>query len=189
MTEDSEIKGGNIMATLKYPQVVLGMIAIFVYVGVEVSTASNLPEFMKKKLGTEESAVAPFVSLFWASLMIGRWTSAAGAFNFSNQIKSILGLMLPFAAFGIFLFVNWIAGNSMAQFYPYLSLVVLLIIADKLSKGNPVNQIMIYYTLGIIALVVGIFSSGIISVFAFISVGLFCSTLWPCIFTLGISGL
>ena len=189
MTEDSEIKGGNIIATLKYPQVVLGMIAIFVYVGVEVATASNLPEFMKQKLGTEESAVAPFVSLFWASLMIGRWTSAAGAFNFTNQIKSILGLVLPFAAFGIFLFVNWIAGNSMAQFYPYLSLVVLLIIADKLSKGNPVSQIMIYSTLGIIALVVGIFSSGIISVFAFISVGLFCSTLWPCIFTLGISGL
>jgi len=189
MTEDSEIKGGNIMATLKYPQVYLGMIAIFVYVGVEVATAGNLPEFMKQKLGTKESAVAPFVSLFWASLMIGRWTSAAGAFNFSNQIKSILGLILPFAAFGFFLFVNWIAGNSMAQFYPYLSLVVLLIIADKLSKGNPVNQIMIYSTLGILALVVGIFSSGIISVFAFISVGLFCSTLWPCIFTLGISGL
>jgi FHS family L-fucose permease-like MFS transporter len=28
-----------------------------------------------------------------------------------------------------------------------------------------------------------------ISVLAFISVGLFCSTLWPCIFTLGIAGL
>ena len=189
MTEDSEVKGGNIMATLKYPQVILGMIAIFVYVGVEVATASNLPEFMKQKLGTGENAVAPFVSLFWASLMIGRWTSAAGAFNFSNQIKSILGFILPFAAFGIFLFVNWIAGNSMAQFYPYLGLVVLLIIADKFSKGNPVNQIMIYSTLGILALIVGIFSSGIISVFAFISVGLFCSTLWPCIFTLGIAGL
>ena len=28
-----------------------------------------------------------------------------------------------------------------------------------------------------------------ISVYAFTSVGLFCSTLWPCIFTLAISGL
>jgi FHS family L-fucose permease-like MFS transporter len=28
-----------------------------------------------------------------------------------------------------------------------------------------------------------------VSVFAFISVGLFCSTLWPCIFTLGIAGM
>ena len=189
LSEDTGSNSGNILATLKYPQVVLGMIAIFLYVGVEVSTASNLPEFMKQELGTAESGVAPFVSLFWASLMIGRWTSAAGAFNISNKLKSLLGFVLPFVAFGIFLFVNWIAGNAMQQFFPYVGLVVLLIIADKLSKGNPVNQIMIYSAVGILSMIVGIFASGIISVFAFISVGLFCSTLWPCIFTLGIAGL
>ena len=55
----------------------------------------------------------------------------------------------------------------MAQFYPYLGIVVLLIIADKLSKGNPVNQIMIYSALGIVALIIGIYSSGMTSVFAF----------------------
>ena len=189
LTEKNESGGGNVLATLKYPQVVLGMIAIFLYVGVEVSTASNLPEFMKYELGTEESGVAPFVSLFWASLMIGRWTSAAGAFNISKSLKSILGFVLPFVAFGIFLFVNWIAGNEMSQFLPYIALVVLLIIADKSSKGNPVNQVMIYSAFGSIALVVGIFSTGLVSIFAFITVGLFCSTLWPCIFTLGIAGL
>jgi FHS family L-fucose permease-like MFS transporter len=43
--------------------------------------------------------------------------------------------------------------------------------------------------LGAGALLIGIFASGMVSVFAFISVGLFCSTLWPCIFTLGIAGL
>lgn len=180
---------GNILATLKYPQVILGMIAIFLYVGVEVSTASNLPEFMKQKLGTAENAVAPFVSLFWASLMIGRWTSAAGAFNLSKNIKSLLGVVLPFAAFGIFLLVNYLAGNKLDAFYPYLRIVLILIAADKLSDGNPVKQILIYSVLGIIALLIGIFASGMTSVFAFISVGLFCSTLWPCIFTLGIAGL
>jgi MFS transporter, FHS family, L-fucose permease len=186
---DKSSSNGNILETLKYPQVILGMIAIFLYVGVEVSTASNLPEFMKQELGTAESGVAPFVSLFWASLMIGRWTSAAGAFDISSKLKSLLGFILPFAAFGIFLFVNWIAGNEMQQFFPYAALVVLLIIADKLSKGNPVNQIMIYSAVGILSMIIGIFASGIISVFAFIAVGLFCSTLWPCIFTLGIAGL
>ena len=35
----------------------------------------------------------------------------------------------------------------------------------------------------------GILATGTISVFAFMSVGLFCSTLWPCIFTLAIAGL
>jgi hypothetical protein len=46
-------------------------------------------EFMKQKLGTSENAVAPYVSLFWASLMIGRWTSAAGAFNLTKSMKTL----------------------------------------------------------------------------------------------------
>jgi len=188
-TNSLEKGAGNILETLKYPQVILGMIAIFLYVGVEVSTASNLPEFMRQKLGTPENAVAPYVSLFWASLMIGRWTSAAGAFNISKGQKSILGVILPFVAFGIFLLVNYLAGNKLDVFYPYLGIVLVLIAADKFSDGNPVKQIIIYSILGIIGLLIGIFASGMTSVFAFISVGLFCSTLWPCIFTLGIAGL
>lgn len=36
-------------SAFSYPQLILGMIAIFVYVGVEVSTASNLPEYMTQK--------------------------------------------------------------------------------------------------------------------------------------------
>jgi FHS family L-fucose permease-like MFS transporter len=35
----------------QYPQLWMGMIGIFVYVGVEVSTASNLPEYLIEKLG------------------------------------------------------------------------------------------------------------------------------------------
>jgi FHS family L-fucose permease-like MFS transporter len=182
-------EAGNEKSVWQYPQLIFGMLAIFVYVGVEVSTASNLPEFMKQKLATPEEQIAPFVSLFWASLMIGRWTSAAGSFNVSASVKRILNVVLPFVAFGIFLFVNWIAGSEMSQFYPYFGLVVALILADRLSEGKPTKQLFIYSLLGIVSLLVGIFASGMISVFAFISVGLFCSTLWPCIFTLAITGL
>ena len=187
--DQSEKKSVSIIETIGYPQVMLGMIAIFLYVGVEVATASNLPEFMKQKLGTAENAVAPYVSLFWASLMIGRWTSAAGVFDLSERAKSMMGVILPFAAFGIFLLVNLIAGAKLDVFYPYFGIVILLIIADKLSQGNPAKQLLLYSLLGIVALIIGIFASGMISVFAFISVGLFCSTLWPCIFTLAITGL
>jgi FHS family L-fucose permease-like MFS transporter len=187
--DQTEKKSVSIIETIGYPQVMLGMVAIFLYVGVEVATASNLPEFMKQKLGTPENALAPYVSLFWASLMIGRWTSAAGVFDLSERAKSMMGVILPFAAFGIFLLVNLIAGAKIEVFYPYFGIVILLVIADKLSQGNPAKQLLLYSLLGIVALIVGIFASGMISVFAFISVGLFCSTLWPCIFTLAINGL
>lgn len=177
------------VSVIKKPQVLLGMIAIFIYVGVEVSTASNLPEFMKQILDFREQDIAPYVSLFWASLMIGRWTSAAGAFTSNIRFKTILGILLPFVAFGIFLFVNSFSGTDLSIFYPYLGLIVVLILADYLSAGSPSKQLIYYSSLGIVSLIIGMFASGMVSVFAFIAVGLFCSTLWPCIFTLSIAGL
>lgn len=176
-------------SALKYPQLVLGMIAIFVYVGVEVSTASNLPEFMKQHLGTKTENIAPFVSLFWASLMIGRWTSSIGAFNIKGGAKHIIQFLMPYIAFGVFLLVNRIANHDVTPFYIYGFVIIALIIGDLLSKGNPARQLLLYSIFGIIALFIGMLADGMVSVFAFISVGLFCSTLWPCIFTLAIKGL
>jgi MFS transporter, FHS family, L-fucose permease len=49
--------------------------------------------------------------------------------------------------------------------------------------------LLLFSLLGILSLLIGMSTSGMLSVFAFISVGLFCSTLWPCIFTLAIGGL
>ncbi|MFM7769898.1 MAG: MFS transporter, partial [Bacteroidota bacterium] len=107
----------------------------------------------------------------------------------SESAKTRLSLLLPFVAFSIFALVNFIAGHDITQFYPYLFLVILLSAADAITGGHPVKQLLTYSILGILALIVGIFSNGIISVYSFIAVGLFCSTLWPCIFTLGITGL
>lgn len=179
---------------LSYPQLALGMIAIFVYVGVEVSTASNLPEFMKQHLKVDgqpfpTDRIAPFVSLFWASLMIGRWTSAVGAFGVSASAQKVLNFVMPYLAFGVFLLVNKIANHDITPFYIYALVIVAMIIGTLLSKGNPARQLLIFSLMGITALFIGMLTDGMTSVYAFISVGLFCSTLWPCIFTLAIAGL
>lgn len=183
--EDSSVKG----SALKYPQLVLGMIAIFVYVGVEVSTASNLPAYMEKDLGFAIKDVAPYISLYWASMMIGRWTGAVEAFTDSISLRKILRFVAPYLAFGVFLLVNAIAKHDLAPFYVYALIILVLIIADIASKGNPARMLLIFSGVGIFALFVGMFTTGMVSVYAFTSVGLFCSTLWPCIFTLGVSGL
>ena len=186
-TDDSKVLHRS--SVFKYPQLVLGMVALFLYVGVEVSTASNLPEFMKEHLGTATENIAPFVSLYWASLMIGRWTGSIGAFDISQGAKGVLRVLMPYIAFGVFLAVNKIAQHDVTPFYIYVIIILGLIICDFLSKGNPARQLLIFSIMGIIALLIGIFADGMVSVYAFISVGLFCSTLWPCIFTLGIAGL
>ena len=165
------------------------MLAIFVYVGVEVSTASNLPAYLEQYLGVSTEKVAPYISLYWASLMIGRWTGAVGAFDVKAGTKKILGFFMPYLAFGVFLLVNTIAAHDVSGFYIYALVIAVMIVCDILSKGNPVRMLLIFSTAGIIALCVGMLSSGMVSAYAFTSVGLFCSTLWPCIFTIAVAGL
>jgi MFS transporter, FHS family, L-fucose permease len=178
-----------------YGQLWLGMIGIFVYVGVEVATAANLPEFMKQHVLTADGrpfpteSIAPYVSLYWASLMIGRWTSSVGAFNVSRNTQSILRFVMPYLAFAVFLLVNRSANHDVTPFYLYAVVIIVLIIGDLLSRGNPARQLLLFSLFGSVALIIGMLADGMTSVYAFISVGLFCSTLWPCIFTLAIAGL
>jgi len=190
-TENTEYTtpGEHRTSALKYPQLVLGMIAIFVYVGVEVSTASNLPAYMEKSLGFSTKDVAPYVSLYWASLMIGRWTGSVEAFDISGGFKKILRFLAPYLAFGVFLLVNAIAQHDLKPFYIYPLIILVMIIADVLSKGNPARMLLLFSLAGILATILGMTTEGMVSVYAFTSVGLFCSTLWPCIFALAVNGL
>ncbi len=176
-------------SALYYPQLLLGMLAIFLYVGVEVSTASNLPSYMESELGFEIGAIAPYISLYWASLMIGRWTGAVEVFTEDVSFQKILRFVAPYLAFSVFLVVNAIANHDLTPFYIYGLIIFVLIAADIASKGNPARMLLIFSSLGIVALLIGMTTTGMVSVYAITSVGLFCSTLWPCIFTLAVSGL
>nr|WP_199002878.1 MFS transporter [Flavobacterium sp. ASV13] len=182
-------------SALQYPQLVMGMIAIFLYVGVEVSTASNLPAYMESLINAKTGVlytlqeISPYISLYWASLMIGRWTGAIEAFTDKASLQQILRFVAPYLAFGVFLAVNAIAKHDLTPFYIYGLIILVLIFADIASKGNPARMLLIFSTLGIVALAIGMSTKGIVSIYAFTSVGLFCSTLWPCIFTLAVSGL
>jgi FHS family L-fucose permease-like MFS transporter len=189
VVESESDKNSSRSSALKYPQLILGMIAIFVYVGVEVSTASNLPAYMENNLGFKTQDIAPFISLYWASLMIGRWTGAVEAFTNDMNLQKILRFIAPYLAFGVFLGVNKFMNHDLTPFYVYGLIILVLIIADMASKGNPARMLFIFSVLGIVALLTGMATDGMVSVYAFTSVGLFCSTLWPCIFTLAISGL
>ena len=194
--EEAVKEEGSVKSSaLKYPQLVLGMLAIFIYVGVEVSTASNLPAYMETIINSKTGVlytlqeISPYISLYWASLMIGRWTGAVEAFTDNMNLQKTLRFVAPYLAFGVFLLVNAVAKHDLSPFYVYGLVILVLIGADMASKGNPARMLLIFAILGIIALSIGIFTTGIVSIYAFTSVGLFCSTLWPCIFTLAVSGL
>ena len=176
---------------MQYPQLILGMLAIFMYVGVEVAIGSNLGELLKLKEfgGLLSSEISPYVSMYWGSLMIGRWAGAISVFNLSGMKKTIATIIIPLVAFAIILGVNIVSGKDMQPLYYYVVCVILQIGAFFLCKDKPARTLMIFGSFGVIATLIGLFSTGTVAIYAFLSGGLACSIMWPSIFSLSIIGL
>jgi FHS family L-fucose permease-like MFS transporter len=176
---------------MRYPQLVLGMLGIFVYVGVEVTIVSNFSELLKQRDfgGYQSSEVAPFISMYWGSLMIGRWTGAISVFNLKKSTQQIMMFVVPLVAFGIVLAVSAISQYDVSPLYYYIICVFIQMGAFYLSKNKPARTLLIFSALGIAAMLLGIFTTGKVAIYAFLSGGLFCSIMWPAIFNLSILGL
>ncbi len=176
---------------MQYPQLVLGMLAIFCYVGVEVTIGSNLSELLKQKDfgGFQSSQIAPYISMYWGSLMIGRWTGAISAFELKSNTKQLLTFIVPLVAFGVIILVNTIYQYNMAPLYYYVICVLIQIAAFYISKDKPAKTLFIFSTLGVVAMIIGLMTTGTVATYAFLSGGLCCSIMWPCIFSLSIAGL
>ncbi len=176
---------------MQYPQLVLGMLAIFTYVGVEVTVQSNLGALLKLPEfgGYDDSTIKPFISLYWGSLMIGRWTGGISAFKLSKQTKNILTVVVPFVAFAVVLFFNHISGTDVSNLYSYAICVVVLIVAFFLGQDKPTRVLMIFGLLGVLAMITGLLTTGIVATYAFLSGGMCCSIMFPSIFSLAVAGL
>lgn len=209
---------------LKYPQLALGMIGIFAYVGVEVAIQSNLGEYLKhldfsifskdnpgtdfaefnKKLSDKSvtgywTEMTPMlISLYWGSLMIGRWAGAVSVFNLSSTAKRLALILVPYLAFIVVLLANIIGGISKENRFPiehiypilpYAFVIAIQIFGFYLGQEKPAKTLMIFSILGVAAMIIGMFTTGSVAVFAFVSGGLFCSVMWPSIFSLATQGL
>jgi FHS family L-fucose permease-like MFS transporter len=189
ITQDEKIEAG--LGALKYPQLVFGMIGIFVYVGVEVTIQSNLGALLKLPEfgGYQESQIAHFISLYWGSLMIGRWTGAITVFNLPKMWKNILTVVVPYVAFAVVLGANILGGTDVSDLYIYALAIAVLIVGFFLGQEKPAKTLLIFSLFGIAAMILGMVTHGKLAVFAFISGGLFCSVMWPNIFALSVAGL
>lgn len=176
---------------MQYPQLILGMIAIFIYVGVEVAIGSNLGDLLQQPEfgGFSSSEIAPYISMYWGSLMIGRWAGAVSAFSLMGAKKTLLLIALPILAFCLIIGVNTVAGNNMQTLYYYIFCVFLQIIMFFIAKDRPVMTLLVFSVFGASAMVVGLMTEGMTAVYAFLAGGLACSIIWSSIFSLALMGL
>ncbi len=190
----SAVKNSDGWGAMKYQQLIYGMIGIFVYVGVEVTIDNNFGALLKTpgyltNMGLDESKISKYVSLYWGSLMIGRWTGAVSVFNLKGAMQKIMTIIVPFVAFIVVLGVNHLYGNDVSDLYAYAAFIVLAVAAFFFGQEKPVKTLLTVASLATAFMLVGVFATGILSVYAFMAGGLCCSVMWPCIFSLGVGGL
>ena len=176
---------------LQYPQLVLGLIALFLYVGVEVAIGSNMGELLSKPEfgGYSAAQISPFISMYWGGLMIGRWAGAVLVFDLKKPVKILALILAPVLAFLVVLGVNTLAGHDMSILYYFILCVAVQIVAFIVCQGKPAMSLFVFAIIAITAMIIGLSSTGMVAVYAFLSGGLFCSIMWSNIYTMATLGL
>ena len=186
---------------LKNRHLALGMIAIFFYVGSEVSIGTWLVEFLKDKNigGLSEENASYFLSYFWGGLMIGRLMASISLNDSISKTKKYLSmLVVSLAVFGFIYIVTGIRYENQTFILQlldfktvsiYLIFMVVNFMAFILGSGKPARSLMVFCTINLILILSAMLSSGQYSMWAIIGTGLFFSIGWSNIFTLAIRDL
>jgi FHS family L-fucose permease-like MFS transporter len=104
-------------------------------------------------------------------------------------MKKILMIVVPYVAFGVILGSNAIASHDLKPLYLYAFVILFQIAGFFLGKDRPTTTLLIFGGMGFAAMLIGLLTTGTIAIYAFISGGLFCSIMWPSIFSLATAGL
>lgn len=177
---------GRGAGALKYPHTVLGMLAIFMYVGGEVAVGSAIVNFLgsEKLGGLSHEAASPYLAFYWGGLMIGRFMGAFALSELRGWLKHALVVLVPVAAFLVIAGVtNWKEALSYGVF------LLVLLVAFFLGGATPQRMLAIFSGLILLLLVAGMTTVGETAKWAVLAVGMFCSVMWSNIFSLAIEGL
>jgi len=196
----------------RHPNLVFGAIAIFVYVGAEVSIGSFLVNYFSQPEigGLTEKAAANFVAFYWCGAMLGRFIGS----NFLGGAKAKYMWMVSALSVALILLSYPIGNLIPARYQP--GVPNLMWLAWLLYAGRPLfalvaiaaASIAVLATLrggkatantglllGICAIstsalvAISMLSGGHVAMWSIILVGFFNSIMFPSIFTLGVAEL
>jgi FHS family L-fucose permease-like MFS transporter len=195
---------------LKYPHVVLGVVAIFMYVGGEVSVGSTIINFLGQKTVAGLSAVeaSKYVSIYWGGLMIGRFMAAVMLSEIRASLKQLLLIIIPLLAW----LLLWAAKSAPLDamhgglnsavltlwhdqfvadwdvFKIYLPFVGLCWLLFQLGQSLAARTLVIFSLTVVALLLTAIIVGGKTAMWCVVAVGLFTSVGWSNTFSLALEG-
>jgi FHS family L-fucose permease-like MFS transporter len=186
--ESNFITNDNKSAKKNDSKIFLSMLAIFFYVGVEVSTVANMPEFLRTQYQIPVSDISVWVALYWAGLMMGRWADSSVVFIQNRKKLFPVKILMAFSGF-LFFMVATLLGNKEIRNQVYFAFFIPMFLwVDFLTKTKPERQLMYFSIAGAICILFSMMVKHPVAVYVLVLSGMFCSTLWPAIFSLALQG-
>jgi len=197
---------------LKYPHVILGVLAIFMYVGGEVAVGSSIINFLGQKNVADMTAIeaSKYVSLFWGGMLIGRFMGAIELSEMTKAKKQVFLVLIPLLAY-LFLWTAISApldalhdtsqfGNALTLwkdqfiknwdiFKIYLPLVALCWLLFQFGRALAGRTLFIFGATIVALLALAVLKGGALAMWCIVGVGLFTSIGWPNIFSLALDGM
>lgn len=195
---------------LRYPHVMLGVIAIFMYVGGEVSVGSAIINFLGQEsvAGLSEVAASKYVAIYWGGLMIGRFMGAVELSEMRTARKQLLLVVIPLLAY----LLLWIAKSApldamrdasdglvlklwrdafvenWSVFKLYLPFIGLCWLLFQFGRGQAGRTLVIFSLTVVALLLTAILVGGKVAAWCVVAVGLFTSIGWSNTFSLALEG-
>lgn len=183
---------------LKYPHVVLGIIAIFMYVGGEVCVGSSIINFLGQPniAGLTPIDAKNYVALFWGGMLVGRFMGAVELSEMKQRRKQLFLLGIPLLGF----LVLWLArswnleqkhfdfGSGWRIVQYYLVLLILCWLLFQFGQANAGRTLMIFCGTIVFLLATAITIGGMVAMWCVVGVGLFSSIGWSNTFSLALEG-
>lgn len=195
---------------LRFPHVVLGILAIFMYVGGEVSVGSSIINFLGQKSVAGLSAVAAsqYVALYWGGLMIGRFMAAVMLSDMRAARKQLWLAVIPLLAW----LLLWVAKSApldamrgsaagavwtlwrdafvanWSVFRIYLPFVGACWLLFQVGRSGAARTLVIFSLTVVALLVTAILTGGAVAMWCVVAVGLFTSIGWSNTFSLALEG-
>jgi FHS family L-fucose permease-like MFS transporter len=185
-----EVQSGTMSrGALRFTQLRLGMIAIFAYVGAEVTIGSYAIGFMKlpQVAGLTKDLADSFLVYYWGGAMTGRFLGTI-ALSQSMPFLKRLFVMLG-TAVGLTVFLLLLTGKNAGEALPYFILVGLNILGFIAGNSKASRLLLLFALIAAALIATATFGTGGIALWALLAVGLFNSVMWSNIFTLGIRDL
>ncbi len=195
-TQEGKVEPG--ITAFKHKHFVWGWLAIFFYVGSEVTIGSILINYLKDPgvMGMEEAQSAKYLSFCWGGLMIGRLMGAISLGDVRESRK--LPYMILAATISTAIIYACASGKEYLtsgqhlhpqDILPFIGLIVLSFIFFYLGKSSAGKMVGLFALVASVLTIFSMSTHGQWALWSILGIGLFNSIMWSNIFSLSIRGL